>query len=365
MLAVEFENVHFSWDKEPVLNGLSLSVEEGEVFALLGRSGCGKSTSLRLISGLSTPTRGAVKVYGRMATDYGRGERRVTTVWQGRALFPHMTARRNIEFGLHRAGVGAEERRARVDDVTKRLDLGELMGRSSGDLSGGEQQRVALARALVTRPDVLLLDEPFVGLDHLMKADLQSDLRNLISGGRGTYILVSHDIDDVMSLADRIAVLHEGKAVQIASPEHLTKFPETPFVAKFAGRLNLIPATSRGASLGPDLISVDAGCGSVWYGENRQDVSSGERVFYALHPESIQIGGEGDCRTEATFEAGERLGIVDSLYFRLACGAEVRVLRHHSDGNGPQQFARGQRVSLTWSSGHAFVLRSVGDDILK
>ena len=357
MTAIEFNGVSFGWGNSTVLRDLSFSVDEGEVFALLGPSGCGKTTTLRLISGLLTPTKGSVAVWGKPAASYAGQERCVATVWQSRALFPHMSVRANIEFGLRVKRVNAAERKHRVDGVVRSLRLEELLDRDIQRLSGGEQQRVALARSLVIRPRVLLLDEPFTGLDQNLKLQLQGDLRDLRASHGYTYVMVSHSLEDVFSLADRLAVIKDGDIIQLDAPNSIYQNPMTPFVAQFVGDRNLIPGTVAGLIPDRNFASVMIGIDPPWIGINRDSVRINDKVFYVISPEDIKLDYSGDIRVEAMFRAKEIAGRREQYYLRLPNGHEIRAITYSHSGQAGHRFSPGQMVEISWKTSQALILK--------
>lgn len=354
-MAIQLRDVGFAVDGREILRDVSFEVPEGEVFALVGPSGCGKTTTLRLISGLYHPTRGSVEVYGRDAASYSGCERNVATVWQSRALFPHMSVRDNIEFGLRLRGVPRSERRRSVQQVVDRIDLRSLLDRPVGRLSGGEQQRVALARAIIVRPRVLLLDEPYTGLDRPLRLQLQSDLRNLLEEGGRTYVIVSHEIDDVLSLASQMAVLHEGRVVEIGTTRQIYLSPARAFTAEFLGALNVIPGIIRSHKEGGTIAQVDTGYGSTWDGSNIHHAAVGDRVAYAINPQDLQIGAGGACRIQVTYHGNEWIGGRESSFFRLSSGNEVRVAI--APGREVAKFSVGQQMVISWETAQALVLK--------
>lgn len=358
MTAIEFANVSFGWNNSGVLRDISFEVRENEVFALLGPSGCGKTTTLRLISGLLPPSEGRVVVHGRDATSYSGRERCVATVWQSRALFPHMSARANIEFGLVVHHVDATQRRQRVDGVVKSLRLEKLLSRDINSLSGGEQQRVALARSLAIRPRILLLDEPFTGLDQTLKLQLQADLRELRAEYGGTHVLVSHALEDVFSLADRVAVLDGGRIIQIGTPNQVYEEPADAFIARFVGQRNLIPGVVTSLSSDKQTAVVNTDCGTGWKGHNRDSAQHNDRVFYVLSPEDIRLSASGEIRTEATFRAKEIAGRREIYYLRLRNNCEIRLVSYSFDGREVPSFSPGEMVDISWDARKALILRS-------
>lgn len=339
-----------------IVSGLSFSIKEGQVFGLLGPSGCGKSTTLRLISGLVKPTSGSISVFGVAAHSLAGEQRCVTTVWQSRALFPHMSVRENIEFPLKVKRVSKSEKKLRTEELALKLGLSDKLDRSVANLSGGEQQRVALGRALATRPRVLLLDEPFTGLDQKLKLRLQADLRDLQLEYNCTYVLVSHEHEDIFSLADNMAIIEKGQLVQKGSPKEIYSHPKSALVAESVGHKNLIPGWVRGVSEDRKYAFVDTGVGA-WWARNWVSAVSNDPVYYVIHPLDIRTASHGDCTAEGTFKAKESMGRYEVLFLRLQAGAlrrEIRIERHEeNEGAFPSM---GASIKIFWSREDAFIL---------
>jgi len=220
---------------------VSLKIEPGEFFFLLGPSGCGKTTLLRIIAGLTDPTAGQVMLGERDVTRLAVEQRNTAMVFQNYALWPHMTVRQNVEFGPRMRGAPAKTRRRRADDDLARVEMGDYAARKPNQLSGGQQQRVALARALAAQPDCLLLDEPLSNLDARLRLHMRHELRRLVKSTGTTAVYVTHDQKEALSMADRMAVMNDGKVVQIGSPEDVYNRPATRFVADFLGEANFVP----------------------------------------------------------------------------------------------------------------------------
>jgi spermidine/putrescine transport system ATP-binding protein len=242
---LQLRNISKTFGKEIAVKPLDLEIRRGDFFAILGPSGCGKTTILRIIGGFIAPTTGEVEIEGRTVTHLGPEKRPTNMVFQGYGLFPHMTVRQNIAYGLRIAKTTRAEIDRRVAETVELVRLGDLQDRRVNELSGGQQQRVAVARALIMRPPVLLLDEPLAALDLKLRQAMQEELRRIHHEIGGTFVFVTHDQGEAMSLANRIAVMHAGELIQVSSPEEIYRNPKTPFVATFVGDANIFPGHRR------------------------------------------------------------------------------------------------------------------------
>ena len=238
---VELKSVFKFFNSEPIVNGINLNIRSGEFFSILGPSGCGKTTTLRLIAGFETADAGQVLIEGQLMNHVPPYCRPVNTVFQSYALFNHLNVWDNIAFGLRLKKISKAELQSRVALALKLVKMEQLRDRFPSQLSGGQQQRVALARALVNRPSVVLLDEPLAALDLKLRQEMQVELSNLHSDLGLTFIFVTHDQEEALSLSDRIAVMNQGKIEQVGSPKEIYEQPHTPFVADFIGNTNLFP----------------------------------------------------------------------------------------------------------------------------
>ncbi|SDP88924.1 putative spermidine/putrescine transport system ATP-binding protein [Phyllobacterium sp. YR620] len=262
--AVLFQNVSRHFGAVRAVDAVDLAVAEGEFFAMLGPSGSGKTTCLRLMAGFEQPTSGHIEIFGETAEGVPPYKRSVNTVFQDYALFPHLNILDNVAYGLMVKGAGKEERRKAAEDALAMVKLPGYGSRRPGQLSGGQRQRVALARALVNKPKVLLLDEPLGALDLKLREQMQEELKSLQKSLGITFVFVTHDQGEALSMADRIAVFNDGKIQQLGTPEEVYKRPQTRFVADFVGSSNVLPpefvnqfgAVNRYASLRPEAITL-------------------------------------------------------------------------------------------------------------
>lgn len=282
---IEIDNITVRYGDAVTVRALSLDVNSGEFLSLLGPSGCGKTTTLRSVAGFSDISDGDIRIGGTSVRNVPANKRNIGMVYQDYALFPHMNVERNIGFGLRMRGVSSEEIRQRARVAAEQLGLRNFVDRYPQQLSGGQQQRVALARALVVRPDVLLLDEPMAALDKQLRANMQFELKELQRSVGITTVFVTHDQEEALSLSDRIAVMSEGKILQVDKPDTLYHFPATRFVAEFVGTANLLKAKIVNTS-GKSCLELEGlGISAPLHRER----AAGE-VEVLLRPEQISFG---------------------------------------------------------------------------
>jgi iron(III) transport system ATP-binding protein len=288
MTTVRLEQISKRFGQTVALDEINLTINAGELFFLLGPSGCGKSTLLRLIAGLHEPTTGRIYFNDRDVTALGTEKRNAVMCFQSYALWPHMSVRENVRFGLGVRKVDAREQVRRIDEVLKLVQLDQLADRKPNQLSGGQQQRVALARALAVNPDCLLLDEPLSNLDAKLRHEMRSEIRRICKTAGFTTIYVTHDQKEALSVADRIAVLKDGKLAQVGTPGELYHKPSSAFVADFIGHTNLLEGRIVGHDDGKVRIDTPAGavvaakppCGGV---------AAADRVIVSIRPEQMRV----------------------------------------------------------------------------
>src|SRR5579872_589225 len=270
---------------------VSLEIRRGEIFCLLGGSGSGKTTLLRMLAGFETPSAGRIYIDGEDMSSVPPYERPVNMMFQSYALFPHMTVEKNVGYGISRMKMDGATRKSRIQDALEMVQLTQVAGRKPHQLSGGQRQRVALARALIRRPKVLLLDEPLSALDKKLREQTQFELMDLQYKVGITFIVVTHDQDEAMALATRIAVMDHGKVVQVGTPSEIYEFPASRFVADFVGTTNLFEGTVTSCAGG--LVTVHcAETGSELLVEESREYSPGHRVWVALRPEKVRLTRE-------------------------------------------------------------------------
>lgn len=341
--------------ERPALDRLDLEVGDGELLVLVGPSGCGKSTALRLIAGLDSPDGGRVHIDGRDVTHAPPQDRDVAMVFQGYALYPHLSARDNIAFPLKMKGVSKAERGRRVGEVAETLGLSALLDRKPGELSGGERQRVAMGRAIVRRPKVFLFDEPLANLDAALRAELRVELSSLVRRLGTTSIYVTHDQAEAMTMGDRIAVMRAGLLQQLAAPRAVYEAPSNLFVASFLGAppMNLVELSRDGGALVAPCFQVPMPRGG---GARAPDLEEGtstsaaraagrggglpERVTIGVRPEHVVLGGGGEIAFEAHVVDTEPLGA--ETHVRL----EAKGVTFRARAPGFDAPARGARVAV-------------------
>ncbi|MCC5646509.1 ABC transporter ATP-binding protein [Nostoc sp. CHAB 5824] len=288
-LDVELRNVFKFFNQEPAVHGIDLDVRQGEFFSILGPSGCGKTTTLRLIAGFEIADAGKVLIQGQSMTNVPPYRRPVNTVFQSYALFNHLNVWDNIAFGLRLKKIPKLETEARVQEALKLVKMESLRSRFPNQLSGGQQQRVALARALVNRPTVVLLDEPLGALDLKLRKEMQVELSNLHKDLGVTFVMVTHDQEEALSLSDRIAVMNQGKIEQVGTPSEIYERPRTSFVADFIGDTNLFSGEIVGVDSSNVKISTKTGLSIVISRAEDTPSELSQAVVVSVRPEKIQL----------------------------------------------------------------------------
>jgi spermidine/putrescine transport system ATP-binding protein len=337
------------------VDDLSLTVPQGSFFALLGPSGCGKTTTLRMVAGLEDPTSGQVLIGDQDVTHLRPYKRPVNTVFQSYALFPHLTIGENVAFGLKRRKVKDHVERTRR--MLELVQLGEYADRKPAQLSGGQQQRVALGRALVNEPGVLLLDEPLGALDLKLRRQMQIELKRIQTEVGITFVHVTHDQEEAMTMADTIAVMNQGLIEQIGAPAELYENPSTTFVANFLGQSNLLRAEIiDGAG---DVVTVDCHGQKIGVDASRVHTRSGA-CWLGVRPEKVVVSRSGEGRAGANELTGGRIsdvsfvGVSTQYLVRMPWGQELMVFEQNTGEHAVR--AVGDEVALGWSTQHAFLL---------
>ncbi len=346
------------------VDGLSLELARGEFFTLLGPSGCGKTTTLRMIAGFEQPSAGEIRIEGEDVAGLPPHRRPTNTVFQSYALFPHLSVEANVAFGLKRKKVPRDEIAARVRAELERVGLADQAKRRPAQLSGGMQQRVALARALVNLPKVLLLDEPLGALDLKLRKGLQVELKRIQREVGITFVYVTHDQEEALTMSDRIAVMNRGRVEQVGVPEDVYERPATTFVAGFIGVSNLMPAVVSG----PGHVRLESGAEVTG---NTDGLSTGEGCYAVVRPEKLRVEAVGSDTPGAGTGASNGLprveGIVESsLYLGTATqivvglGGDVRMtvlVPNASEAERGRLPGGGARVALSWDPEHMHLVR--------
>jgi putrescine transport system ATP-binding protein len=363
---VHIENLSKRFDDFIAVNEVSLDVRRGEIFCLLGGSGSGKTTLLRMLAGFETPTAGRIVVDGRDMSTVPPYERPVNMMFQSYALFPHMTAAKNIAFGLEQEGLRRDEITRRVGEILDIVKMGGFGPRKPHQLSGGQRQRIALARSLVKRPKLLLLDEPLAALDRKLREHTQFELINIQKALGVTFIVVTHDQEEAMTLATRMGVMNQGRIVQVGTPTQIYESPGTRFIADFIGSVNLF----EGQVLDESAQRCHIGCaelGCVIRVDRQLSAARGATVWAAVRPEKIAMSREPpEGITSVTSQAENitrgrvrdiaYLGDASVYLVAVDSGREVRVTLPNSARDAERRIARDEVVFLSWQASSPVVL---------
>ncbi|WP_330336013.1 ABC transporter ATP-binding protein [Streptomyces sp. NBC_00557] len=338
------------------VRGVNLAIAEGEFFSLLGPSGCGKTTTLRMIAGFEEPSSGQILLHGRDMVGVAPNKRDINMVFQSYALFPHLSVADNVAFGLRRRRVAKGEIHDRVDRILATVELADKADRRPRQLSGGQQQRVALARALVNRPRALLLDEPLGALDLKLRQSMQLELKRIQREVGITFVYVTHDQAEALTMSDRIAVMNGGLIEQVASPQEVYERPATAFVAGFIGTSNLISGRLTGT--GPEGGVIDLGDGQRITVPASAAPGVGADVQITVRPEKITLTSDpagAASRVRGTVREVVYLGTSTSYTVATSTGAEMTVFQPN-DGTAGVAPARGDTVWLSWATAHSYPL---------
>ncbi len=365
--SVQIDQVYKDFGSTRAVDGISLTVEQGEFLTLLGPSGCGKTTTLRMIGGFEYPTAGQISIDGEIMGNRPPYRRPVNTVFQNYALFPHMTVGQNIGYGLEMAGVPKKERQRRVTGALELMRLPQVEDRKPSQLSGGQQQRIALARALVNRPQVLLLDEPLGALDLKLRKAMQFELKSLNREVGITFIYVTHDQDEALTMSDRIAVMNAGKILQLGDPREIYEFPRSRFVAGFIGETNMLRGTldtndGRFATIGIQTVGQIRAIA----GESAISGKPGTFVDVSVRPErmtlhrsgNLQGAHQGENRLDGTIVDVTYRGTHTQYIVRFADGQAATVHLQNSAvvGSG---FSVGEAATVIFSPQSSAVLEAL------
>jgi putrescine transport system ATP-binding protein len=344
------------------VDNINLQIYKGEMFALVGASGCGKTTLLRMLAGFARQSSGSISIDGVEMSDVPPHERPVNMMFQSYALFPHMTVERNVGYGIKRLPLDEATRKKRIQEALDMVQLGPLAHRKPHQLSGGQRQRVALARALIRRPKVLLLDEPLSALDKKLREKTQFELMDLQYQVGITFIVVTHDQDEAMALATRIAVMDRGKVVQVGTPAEIYEFPQSRFVADFVGTTNLFEGTVAECGQGLTKVAcVETGCDLLVDDVGR--FTPGQRVWIALRPEKIRLSKQPDTNGRCNQLRGtvHQLGYLGNrctYQVKTASGKLVTVFSQNERRTSEWSIDWSDEVYLSWTADAAVLLQS-------
>jgi len=357
---VRLVDVTKKFGDQVAVDRINLEVRDGEFFSLLGPSGCGKTTTLRMIGGFEQPTSGLIELQGQDVTWLPPFKRNVNTVFQNYALFPHLTIFENVAFGLRRKGVKASEIKSRVTDMLNLVELPGYEARKPTQISGGQAQRVALARALINRPAVLLLDEPLGALDLKLRKQMQVELKRIQQEVGITFIYVTHDQEEAMTMSDRIAVMNKGRYEQLGDPESLYERPSTSFVAGFLGVSNLLPGV---------VESTDGRYAAVKLSDGTTArvpsalIDGATAVSIGVRPEKIRLRPpeeatpDGHNQLRGVVRDASYLGVSTQYQVEARGGARLTVYEQNVErATRAELWAPGEEVLLTWSPDHSFVV---------
>ena len=355
---LEVRNVCKRFGESLAVNDVSFEVYDGEFLFLIGPSGCGKTTTLRMIGGYETPSSGEISIRGRVMNDVPLDKRNIGMVFQSYALFPHMTVRQNVEFGLKTRGIGRSERREKAEGALKLVELEDLGDRFPSQLSGGQRQRVALARVIVYEPDILLLDEPLANLDKRLRDVMRIELKKLQEKVGITTLYVTHDQEEALAMADRIAVMDQGNLLQVGAPREVYNQPKTSFVATFLGETSSFTGFGDGVTDDIAHIVMEEGFRSAVRHAN--DIAKGDRLTISIRPERVQLSKERPAQMEnifaGTVDFVEYLGAYAVYLIRLESG-KAMIEASEPIPSGQNSFEVGDHVFASWDVDHVVYIR--------
>ena len=356
---VRFENVVKRFGSFVAVKGCTLDIYEREFFSLLGPSGCGKTTLLRMLAGFEKPTEGRIIVEGQDITELPPYERPINMMFQSYALFPHMTVEQNIGFGLRQEGMAKDAAKKRVSECMEMLELGKFAARKPSQLSGGQQQRVALARAIAKKPRIVVLDEPLGALDKRLRQQAQFELMRIQETTGTTFIIVTHDQEEAMTVSSRIAVMNTGDLAQVATPGEIYETPNSRYVAGFIGDVNIF--AGKVANIDAGYVEIEgAGFGSRLKAVAPEGLARGQEIWLALRPEKLRIAldrpEDGTNAIQGKVIDVGYLGSTSHYHVRLASGETVTALRANSARTVERPISWEDSVWLEWPADTGIVL---------
>lgn len=357
---IEFKNVTKRFGEFTAIDDLNLKIYEQEFFALLGPSGCGKTTLMRMLAGFETPTEGTILLDGQDIAPVPPNKRAVNMMFQSYALFPHLSIEDNIAFGLKREGMPRNDIADRVTEMLRLTRLEQFAHRKPHQISGGQRQRVALARSLAKAPKLLLLDEPLGALDKKLRQDTQFELMDIQEKTGTTFVIVTHDQEEAMTVASRVAVMDHGKLMQVATPDKLYEYPENVYVADFIGEVNLFEGRAESAGDGAYKIHFSEGANAL-SAQTETELSNGDSCTLAIRPEKVAISADkpvdADNAVEGQIIDIAYLGNLSTYYVKLANGQMVKSQTANTRRLSRRSFTWEDKVWLSWTATAGVVLK--------
>jgi spermidine/putrescine transport system ATP-binding protein len=353
---VVFDGVEKRFGDFTAVKKMNLEIGSGEFVAIMGPSGCGKTTTLRMLAGLEAPSAGEIRQNGRVMNDVKPHERDTPLVWQSLALFPFLTARENVEFGLKMRGVGAAERKKSALEWLEKLGIGEFADRDISTLSGGQKQRVALARSLVMKPEILLLDEPLSALDAHLVIRMQAVLTQLQRELGITFVYVTHSQSEAFAMADRVVIMSNGEIAQVGKPKDIYRAPANRFVAEFVGRNNILTGTIT--TLADDAATLSTPQGEFLLDTSATTLRQGEEVSFVISADLVHISLEApkaENRVQCTLISEEFVGSMVTLFLESSDGHEFKVQMQERELS-KFDLRNDAKIWLSWDTNSAHIL---------
>jgi spermidine/putrescine transport system ATP-binding protein len=363
-IIIELKGVSKSFGEYLALHETNLTIQNGEFITLLGPSGCGKTTLLRLISGLEKPDTGRIYINGNDVTDYPPEKRHLNMVFQSYALFPHMTVFENVAFGLRCKKIPNPEILTRVHNVLKMVKLEQLAERKPDQLSGGQQQRVAIARAVVNEPIVLLLDEPLSALDYNLRKNMQIELKQLQRRLGITFIFVTHDQEEALSMSDRVAIMDEGHIEQLGTPKDVYENPNCMYVAEFIGETNIFDIEVLEAQNGKIVVEIEDKRFEL---NNKKNLTAHQKIHLMIRPEDVKVWGENEIENTSGMLHGDveqviYKGSTVDLIVRLPSGKKISATEFFDEDDENLDYHITEKVWINWIPGWEVILPYENDD---